>query len=60
MTRTPPQDPFKEAKLLGILLAGVFSQTRPDCSVEARLRLELRPSGVHRIELPKPDREPKA
>lgn len=58
MTRCPPQDPFVEAKLLGILLSGVFGQTRPDCSAEARLRLELRPSGIHKIARPKREDEP--
>lgn len=58
MTRPPPPDPYVEAKLLGILLSGVFGQTRVDCSPEARLRLELRPSGVQRIG-PRPrDEEP--
>ena len=62
MRRLPPPDPYVEAKLLGILLAGVFGQTRADCSPESRLRLELRPSGLHRIKLPEPepDPEPKA
>jgi hypothetical protein len=62
MRRLSPPDPYVEAKLLGILLAGVFSQTRQDCSPEARLRLELRPSGVHRMSLPllpERDDEPK-
>lgn len=57
MTR-PVQDPYLEAKLLGILLSGVFGQTRPECSAEARLRLELRPSGVLRISRPQSDDEP--
>ena len=58
MTRPPSPDPYVEAKLLGILLSGVFGQTRLDCSLEARLRLELRPSGVQRVG-PRPgDEEP--
>lgn len=57
MRRLSPPDPYVEAKLLGILLSGVFSQTRQDCSPEARLRLDLRPSGVHRISLPAPERD---
>jgi hypothetical protein len=59
MTRLSPPDPYVEAKLLGILLSGVFGQTRKDCAAESRLRLELRPSGVQRITLPDPDDEPK-
>lgn len=55
MRRLLPPDPYVEAKLLGILLSGVFEQTRADCSPESRLRLELRPSGVHRITLPELD-----
>jgi hypothetical protein len=55
MRRLSPPDPYVEAKLLGILLSGVFSQTRSDCSPEARLRLDLRPSGTHRITLPARD-----
>jgi hypothetical protein len=39
-----------EAKLLGIMLSGLFVQTRPDCSEEERLRLELPPSGAYRID----------
>jgi hypothetical protein len=60
MRRLPPPDPYVEAKLLGILLSGVFGQTRKECAPESLLRLELRPSGVHRIQLvpsqPKPKR----
>jgi hypothetical protein len=60
MTRLPPTDPYVEAKLFGILLSGVFGLTRLECSPESRLRLELRPSGTHRIPLPKkPEDEPK-
>lgn len=44
-----PTDPFVEAKLLGILLAGVLSQTRPECLAHARAPRELRPSGAYRI-----------
>jgi hypothetical protein len=59
MTRLPPTDPYVEAKLFGILLSGVFGLTRLECSPESRLRLELRPSGTHRIPLPKkPEDEP--
>lgn len=57
MRRLTPPDPYVEAKLLGILLSGVFAQTRADCAPETRLRQELRPSGVHRIALP--ERKPK-
>ncbi len=57
MTRPPTPDPYLDAKLLGILLSGVFGQTRPECSLEARPRLELKPSGIHRILLPKRDDE---
>jgi hypothetical protein len=64
MTRLPPTDPYVEAKLFGILLSGVFGCTRLECSPESRLRLELCPSGTHRIPLPKiplpkPDDKPK-
>ncbi|HXK16835.1 MAG TPA: hypothetical protein VNG33_03440 [Polyangiaceae bacterium] len=59
MRRLPQTDPYVEAKLFGILLSGVFARTRPECSPESRLRLELRPSGIHRIELPKPSEKPK-
>ena len=57
MTRPPSSDPYLEAKLLGILLSGVFGQTRPECSLEARPRREATPSGVHRIVLPELDEE---
>jgi hypothetical protein len=50
-----------EAKLLGILLAGAFGQTRHDCSPQCGLRQELRPSGVQRLAgfkpAPKPSRK---
>ena len=59
MRRLSPPDPYMEAKLLGIMLAGVFGQTRADCAPEARLRMELRPSGVQRISLPEPHGKPK-
>jgi hypothetical protein len=59
MRRAVPPDPYVEAKLLGILLAGAFGQTRSDCSAQFRLRQELRPSGVQRIPGVKPDDEPK-
>lgn len=52
MRRFAPPDPYNEANLLGILLAGVFGQTREDCSSQARLRQELRPSGIHRVTKP--------
>jgi hypothetical protein len=60
MRRLPPPDPYLEAKLLGIMLAGVFGQTRAECAPDAPLRLELRPSGVQRICLPMPHGKPKA
>ena len=59
MRRLPPPDPYLEAKLLGIMLAGVFGQTRAECAPEAGLRLELRPSGVQRICLPALHDKPK-
>ena len=49
MRRSSPPDPYVEAKLLGIMLAGAFGQTRGDCSSQSKLRQELRPSGTHRI-----------
>lgn len=52
-----PPDPYNEANLLGILLAGVFGQTREDCGTQARLRQELRPSGIHRVTKPPEDPE---
>lgn len=55
MTRPPSPDPYVEAKLFGILLAGAFGQTRPNCSREARAQLDHKPSGVHRVVLPEPD-----
>lgn len=60
MRRLPPPDPYLEAKLLGIMLAGVFGQTRAECAHDARLRTELRPSGVQRICLPDSQGKPKA
>jgi hypothetical protein len=51
MTQGLPPNPFVEAKLLGIMLSGIFGQTRDDCSEEARLRLERPPSGAYRIGL---------
>jgi hypothetical protein len=59
MSRLSPPDPYVEARLFGILLAGVLGQTRPECSPESRLRLELRPSGVQRLALPEPQGKPK-
>jgi hypothetical protein len=52
MRRLPPPDPYLEAKLLGIMLAGVFGQTRAECAPDAQLRMDPRPSGVQRICLP--------
>jgi hypothetical protein len=49
MTQGLPPNPFVEAKLLGIMLSGIFGQTRDDCSEETRLRLELPASGAYRI-----------
>ena len=60
MRRPQPLDPYVEAKLLGILLAGAFTHTRADCSAQARLRQELRPSGIQRIPSTRPDPERKA
>jgi hypothetical protein len=60
MRRLTPPDPYVEAKLLGIMLSGVFGQTRADCTPDAGVRLELRPSGVQRIALPVPLAKPKA
>jgi hypothetical protein len=60
MRRLPEPFPYVDAKLFGILLAGVFAQTRPDCSRDARLQSE-RPSGIQRIPLlpepPLPERK---
>jgi hypothetical protein len=56
MRRLSPPEPYEDARLLGILLAGVFGQTRADCSAQSRLRQELRPSGIHRVT--KPPEEP--
>jgi hypothetical protein len=53
MRRLTLPDPYVEAKLLGIMLSGVFGQTRADCAPESRSRQEL-PSGVQRIALPAP------
>lgn len=47
MTQGPPRDPYVEAKLLGILLSGVFGQTREDSGTAERLARELRPSGTY-------------
>ena len=60
MRRLLPPDPYVEAKLLGILLSGVFGQTRTDCSPESLLRLEPRPSGVRRVLLTVLEPKPKA
>ena len=60
MTRLPPPDPYVEAKLLGILLSGVFGQTRVECAPESRPRLDPQPSGTYRILPPERDHEPKA
>ena len=49
MTQGTAPNPFLEAKLLGIMLSGIFGQTRHDCSEEARLRLERPASGAYRI-----------
>lgn len=57
MRRLSPSDPYLEANLLGILLAGVFGQTREECSAQTRLRQELRPSGIHRLTKPPEDSE---
>lgn len=51
MTQGLPPNSFVEAKLLGIMLSGIFGQTRDDCSEEARLRLERPQSGAYRIGL---------
>jgi hypothetical protein len=56
---TQPPDPYVEAKLLGILLSGVFGQTRAECAAESRLRRERHSSGTYRIVLPElPPGEP--
>lgn len=60
MERSAAPDPYLEAKILGILLAGGFAQTRDDCKRQARLRQELRPSGLHRLESPGTEPPPKA
>lgn len=56
MRRLSAPEPYEDAKLLGILLAGVFGETRAECSAQSRLRQELRPSGIHRVT--KPPEEP--
>lgn len=56
MRRLSLPEPYEDAKLLGILLAGVFGETRAECSAQSRLRQELRPSGIHRVT--KPPEEP--
>jgi hypothetical protein len=60
MKRPGPLDPYVDARLLGILLAGAFTQTRSDCSAQHRLRQEFRPSGLQRIPGSKPDPQRKA
>lgn len=47
MTQGTAPNPFVEAKLLGIMLSGMFVQTRPDCREEERLHP---PSGAYRID----------
>jgi hypothetical protein len=37
MKAAPPSDPFSEARLLGILLAGMLTQTRPRYLRSSRL-----------------------
>lgn len=49
MTQGTRPNAFVEAKLLGIMLAGIFAQTRDDCSEEARLSWERPASGAFRI-----------
>ena len=60
MRPLPPPDPYIEAKLLGIMLAGVFGQTRAECAPDGPLRMELRPSGIQRICVPALPAKPKA
>lgn len=60
MRRPPSPDPQIDSQLLGILLAGMLGQTRPECSIDARLKLELRPSGIHRIVLPRTSEDSEA
>jgi hypothetical protein len=62
MRRRVPQDPYVDAKLMGILLAGMLGQTRTECSARAHLCPELRPSGVYPVvsALYPPERPPKA
>ena len=50
MTQGMAPDPYVEAKLLGIMLSGMFVQTRAACSEEERLRLEAPASGAFRID----------
>lgn len=57
MRRLSPLEPYEDANLLGILMAGAFGQTRADCSAQSRLRQELRPSGIHRVAKPPEDQE---
>ena len=58
MRRFVSPDPHADARLLGILLAGMLEQTRPECGREARLELERRPSGIHRIVRPQVPEKP--
>jgi hypothetical protein len=60
MRRSAAPDPYVEAKLLGILLAGLLQQTRSECSAQALLRQELRPSGVQRTSVYEPNPKLKA
>ena len=64
MKRSLPADPYVEAKLLGILLAGVLGQTRSECSAHSKLRDAPRPSGSYPIaaahRLYDPTKPPKA
>ena len=49
MKRLQQVDPYLETKLLGIMLAGVLTQTRAECTSDRPFLTELKPSGVHRI-----------
>jgi hypothetical protein len=60
MRRPVSPDPSVDDQLLGILLAGMWGQTRADCSAAARLKLELRPSGIHAVVRPKPEGDPES
>jgi hypothetical protein len=58
MTHSNPPNASLDAKLLGILLAGVFGQVRPECRPDD-CPPEQRQSGIHRIVVPPEDLKPR-